>query len=376
MKTQIKTDAALLIEQEVRLRGPMTFARFVEIALYHPRYGYYNRRAPQRGRAGDYFTAPQVGGLFARIFADLVLQMKESVGSDQFALIETGAGDGEFLHGVLTSLEARKQLKGLRVFAVERGRPAREKLWKMFSRFPKCQVVGSLEEIEVVGGVEGCFFSNELFDALPFHRLRLRKGAWQEIYVDVKDNALVETEGALTVPAPPVPSDAIEGQEIEVRPAVNDVYAEWGTFMNRGYVVTFDYGHPRATLQAPNRPQGTWLCYYKHQAHSDAFAHVGDQDMTAHVDFTQLAEAGRAHGFDPLLFCTQGIFLTHTGKDVIPAWLTDGGDDLRAQKTGALQQLVHPDAMGETFKVLVQSKDVEPPPVFAEIPNRLKRLGL
>jgi SAM-dependent MidA family methyltransferase len=166
------------------------------------------------------------------------------------------------------------------------------------------------------------------------------------------------------------------GQNIEVRPELDGLYQEWSKLFSRGYVVSIDYGHPRAELFSPRRPKGTWLCYYKHKAHENPYQHVGNQDMTAHVDFTQLAEAGQKAGFDPALFATQGVFFSFLGKDLIPAWLGDGSNAARARKQGALQQVLHPEAMGETFKVLVQTKGVALPPNLAEIPSRLKRLGL
>ncbi len=376
----VRTTTQDLIEQEIRRWGPMTFARFVELALYHPKHGYYNRSAPTRGRAGDYFTAPQVGGLMAKLFAEAIVAMKEAVGSDQFSLVEVGSGDGEFLRGILESLEARKQLGGVRVFAVERSRPSREKLWRSLSRFPKCEIVESIDEIEMVGGLDGCLLTNELFDALPFHRLRFKGTEWKEIYVDLgKNGGLTDKEGPVSEEAKPLvkPIFAMPNQEVEVRPIIADLYKSWSQLFARGFVVSIDYGHPRAELYSPRRPKGTAICYYKHKAQENFYQNVGDQDMTAHVDFTQLAQAGQAAGFDPALFTTQGVFFSFLGKEIIPQWLEAAQSPAaRAKKQGALQQILHPEAMGETFKVLLQQKNVLMPPLFADIPSRLKRLGL
>lgn len=372
--TELSTPAQELIEQEIRRWGPMTFARFVDLALYHPTYGYYNRTAPTRGREGDYFTAPQVGGLLSKLFADGVAAMKEAVGSDQFSLVEMGSGDGEFLRGILENLEKQKKLSGIRVFAVERSRPAREKLWRALSRFPKCEVLESIEEIEVVGGLDGCIFTNELFDALPFHRLRFKGNHWSEIFVEFDRERLIDREGALSQEVA-VPSFlAMLGQEIEVRPQIPALYQDWSRLLARGFVVSIDYGYPRAELYSPRRAKGSWLCYHKHKAHDNPYLHVGDQDMTAHVDFTQLAEAGRAAGFDPALFATQGVFFSFLGKTIIPEWLGDGTNAVRARKQGALQQVLHPEAMGDKFKVLIQSKGVALPSIFSDIPSRINRL--
>ena len=126
-RTRPTGDAAALLRQEIRADGPISFFRFVDLALYHPAHGYYGRLAPQRGRAGDYVTSMQMGGLFPAIFADVVRAMRQTLQSEQFALIELGAGGGEFVEGVLRALTADER-KGLRVWAVERSRLAREAL--------------------------------------------------------------------------------------------------------------------------------------------------------------------------------------------------------------------------------------------------------
>src|SRR5262245_40302319 len=133
-----------LIRQEIDRTGPINFARFVELALYHPKYGYYYQTAPRRGKAGDYFTSLQVSDLFPRIFANVIRQLRDALGTDSVSLIEVGAGDGEFLEGVLKNVESNS----LRVWAVERSASARDKLHKRLSRFPKCEVVSSFDDIE------------------------------------------------------------------------------------------------------------------------------------------------------------------------------------------------------------------------------------
>ncbi len=354
-----------LIRQEIERRGPMDFATFVDLALYHPTYGYYNQPSPRRGRAGDYFTSLQVGDIFPRIFADAILQMKETLGAEQFALIEVGAGNGEFLEGVLKSLaekraESKSSAGGFRVWAVERSRPARDLLYKKLSRFPRCEVVASMDDIDWMGTLEGCIFSNEFFDALPFERWRKNGKEWSDVRVDVKDGQLLEV-GA-------------EGHEVERRPQIPDIYKQWSAWLARGYVMTVDYGHPRESFLSPSRSNGTWMCYHKHRANKEILARIGDQDITSHVDFTQLVEEGKKAGFDPLLFCSQGVFLSYLGHRRLEAWLNEASEDEKRRRAAAVQQLIHPDAMGEIFWMLLQAKGVEMPPAFAQIPSRLRRL--
>ncbi|MCG3204532.1 MAG: hypothetical protein KCHDKBKB_01247 [Elusimicrobia bacterium] len=351
----------------------------MDLALYHPRYGYYNQETPVRGRAGDYFTSLQVSDLFPQIFSEAILQLKETLGSDQFSLIEMGAGNGEFLEKVLMALDNKSsqtnsKTGGLKVWAVERSRPARDHLVKRLSRFPRCQVVSSIDDIGWMGTLEGCIFSNEFFDALPFHRLRWREGSWKEIFLDRQNDSWVELEMNPSIATPFLSDHLQDGHEIEVRPQMSTVFKEWSERLSRGYILTVDYGHPQESFLSPSRSKGTLMCYHKHQASKSPYERMGQQDITAHVDFTQLVEAGKTWGFDPFLFCSQGIFLAHVGQKAIEQFLTEGAVSQQQKRAGVVQQILHPDAMGETFWVLLQSKGADKPPLLASVPSRLRRL--
>ncbi len=374
-----KTPGTLLIEQEIERYGPMDFEKFVGLALYHPRYGYYSKNISPRGRGGDYFTSLQVSSLFPSIWADAIIEMKKTLGTDQFSLVEWGAGDGEFLLGIIHELEKRNELKRMRFWAVEAGRPAREKLVRKLSRFPKCRVVSSLDEIEAPGGLEGCFFSNEFFDALPFRRFRKIGSGWKEIMVSFSEGSLKETEidfndVSFLTRLGITGIEIEEGQEIEVRPLASSWIQEWGSMLARGYMATVDYGFPRPFLYSPKRSKGTWQCFTSHQAHQNPLAAIGKDDITAHIDFTQIAEAGRTVGLQPDLFCSQGIFLSFMGAERIQKYLEALDPIEQKKRIGGLQQLTHPDAMGEAFWVLIQSKEAPLPEKLKTIPNRLRRL--
>ncbi len=372
-----------LIRQEIARRGPMSFSTFVDLALYHPSYGYYNQPVPRRGRTGDYFTALQVSDLFPKIFADAIVKMKETLGSEQFSLIEVGSGNGEFLEGVLKALAERQaqdhaRTGSVRVWAVERSRPARDLLYKRLSRFQRCQVVSSLDDIEWMGTLEGCIFSNELFDALPFERRRWNGERWEEICVDARNQKFEEItreiSNSLQTKIESRESKIEAGHEIEWRPQIPDIYAEWSRWLARGYVLTVDYGHPQESFFSPTRVHGSWMCYHKHQATKAVYENIGQQDITAHVNFSQLVAAGKESGFDPAHFCSQGIFLSHMGQKRLEEYLATADETTRRHRVGAVQQLIHPDAMGEAFWVLLQTKGVEMPKSFGAIPSRLRRL--
>lgn len=373
------TRAEELIRQEIDRTGPLSFSKFIDIALYHPLYGYYNRRAPQRGRSGDYFTSLQVSSLFPSIFASVFGSMKEALGSEQFALIEIGSGDGEFLEGVLTELASRKQLRGFKTWAVERSRSARDRLTKRLSRFDKCSVVESVDQIEWMGTLEGCIFSNEFFDALPFDRYQVSNGQWTELTVGCDGLRLTEQQRDVKAEVQQqLPSinewNLASGHSIEYRPSVDRIYEEWGALLSRGYIFTVDYGHPRAVLMDPSRSLGTVMAYHKHQASTNVLNHLGEQDLTAHVDFTQLVEAGLRHGWQADFYCSQGVFLSTVGQSVIAEFLASASEGERPNRAAALRQLVHPSSMGEKFWTLLQSKDAPIPTPLSQLPNRLRRL--
>lgn len=372
--------AARLIEEQIRLHGPMSFARYVELALYHPAYGYYAKTPHPRGRGGDYFTAMQSGGVVPLVMADVLAAMKEELGTDHFHVVEFGSGSGEFLESVLKDFERRKIHRGFHFWAVEKSPRSRELLVRRLSRFRRCAVVPDLEDIPYMGGLEGCFFSNELFDALPFHRVRRRGTGWAEIGVDVQNGSFIEIERSPEAPDliklleswPPL--EWIDGQEIEARPGAGSLLASWGSQLLRGYVVTFDYGYPRSDLAHPIRKDGTWRCFSRHVMNTSPFERIGRQDITAHVDFTQLAHAAEDEDLAPALFCSQGIFLSHAGQRRIQEMLDSHASSPHPKLVGSLHQLLRPDAMGEKFHVLVHRKNASLPPQLADIPNRLRRL--
>jgi SAM-dependent MidA family methyltransferase len=369
--------AEQLVREQIEHHGPMTFRTFLEIVLYHPRHGYYERSAPVRGRSGDYFTAAQVSPLFPKILADAVMELRNHLGCDQMALIEMGAGDGELLETLLTVLAKENKLKGFRIWAVERSSSARARLSQRLSRFPRCYVVSSLDEVEWMGGLDGCVFSNELIDALPFHRLRYYKSGWQEVYVSLVGGELQEREGPLSSPSLASEWTGVvmpEAHEVEVRPQLQDLFQTWAQALSRGFVLSIDYGASREGLLSPVRAQGSWRCFFQHQVNRTPFLHIGEQDITSQVNFSQMAAVGQNNGFDPLLYCSQGIFLSHVGESRIRTML-ESSDPVQKHSTArALQQLGHPDAMGEAFSVFLQAKGMGLPPVWNGIPNRRDRL--
>jgi SAM-dependent MidA family methyltransferase len=230
-----------------------------------------------------------------------------------------------------------------------------------------------------MGTLEGCIFSNELFDAIPFDVYIVEDGRWVEVTVETKDGNLCEgrrpASESVRISLPSISEwQLASGHRLEHRPSVGRVYEEWDALLARGYVLSVDYGHPRAVLLDPSRANGTAMAYHKHEARADVLERAGEQDLTAHVDFTQLAEAGSAHGWRPEFFCSQGVLLSTVGEPVIAQFLSSVPESDAQTRAAAVRQLVHPGAMGEKFWTLLQAKDAPLPSALSGVSNRIKRL--
>jgi SAM-dependent MidA family methyltransferase len=210
-------------------------------------------------------------------------------------------------------------------------------------------------------GVTGLFFSNELLDAFPVHRIHMTGGRPQEIYVDYQDGQFVEclkplSTAALTTHLQQLNHDWPEGYRTEVNLQALDWMKQVARCMDRGVVLTIDYGHTAQDLYRPERKTGTFLCYSRHSTNETPYQHIGAQDMTAHVDFSSLAAVGEAHGLHVTGFTNQLSFLMGLGVETMMAELKPESPEFHAAI-----HLLKPNGMGGTFKVLVQHKRIECP---------------
>jgi SAM-dependent MidA family methyltransferase len=324
----------------IAAHGPMTFARFMELALYHPRWGYYTAPgAPERiGRGGDFFTNVSVGAVFGELLAVQFAGMWEAMGRPAaFALVELGARRGRLVADVRAWAERERPdfNRALRVTALD---------------YP-----GELPE-----AVTGCIFSNEMVDALPVHRVTRRGGEWLELFVVSRNNgfsfeAHPFSSKALREEAARLPLPDTDGFTTEVHLEARRWMTRVSRCLQRGFVLTIDYGYAAADYYAPHRKDGTLMCYHRHRAGHDPLVRVGEQDMTAHVNFTALAETASAEGVPPLGFCDQSQFIgALVGNNA-----ASGACPSDAKRLAQLKTLLHPELMGQTFKVLVQYRGME-----------------
>ncbi len=347
------------ILRRIDAKGRITFAEFMEVALYYEDGGYYTSTGGRWGEGGDYITSIDVSPVFSRVMAAAITEMWECLGSPaDFVLLEAGAGRGFLSTGVLSALEElTPQLHEIiSVVLVEKNPKLRQ---------PTSDNVTWLEELPEAGTIKkGVIISNELIDSFPFHRVKFDASGVNEVYVGRDGPDLIDIEGPLSSEGigkylEEMEVDFVDGQCAEVNLLAGAWIGEAASILESGFVVTIDYGLPARELYGLDRLGGTLMCHYQHKANFAPYERVGHQDITSHVDFTELRRKGEKSGLSLCGFTTQKNFLIGLG---ILDELVDTGDmgvaDFdKVQFNRAIAELISPGGMGDTFKVLVQFKD-------------------
>ncbi len=351
------------ILDEITANGPLTFARFMELALYDPIVGYYASGAAEIGKRGDYFTNVSVGPVFGKILARQFREMWLCLGRPpRFSLVEQGANDGQLALDILSTLD-KQMLASAEYWIVE---PlARLRLKQERTLQPFKTIVHWVEDVADLPLFEGVHFSNELVDALPFHLLRSRGGGdWEELCVTARRDRLTfgvsEPQPLLSELLKTLPQRA-KGTIVELRPAASAWMQSVGGRLRAGFIVVIDYGFSRQELLSPRRTEGTFACYRLHRRDFHPLDEPGQKDITAHVDFTALAEAALNAGLRLEGYTDQHHFLVGAAQDLLKE--LDPPVDAAAQKTlRSLRTLLHPESMGTQFRYLALSKGVDSGP--------------
>ncbi len=352
--------------------GPITFARYMDLVLYHPQHGYYTSGRTRIGKEGDYFTSVSVGPLFGKILARQFRQFREKLGNPpDFQVIECGAHRGQLRQDILAAAPE------LPYRAIEVADPLPDK-------------------------ITGVIFSNELLDALPVHRVCVSKGQWQEIYVETaptspSDNPPHPSNPRTTSTSPPLPSPSpsdnpphpcnpwitspppfretlaplstprltealqdlpvhlMEGYRTEINLRALDWQADIAQRLQRGYLLTIDYGYLHEEYFAPHHREGTLLCYHRHTKNDNPYLNIGHQDITTHVNFSSLIDQGENLGLETVQYTDQSHYLLEIGRPDITEIVERTAGEFSKERN-AIHQLLHPELMGRTFKVLVQQK--------------------
>jgi len=363
------TQLVSTLTEHIRAWGPITFAKYMDACLYDPQHGYYTRagQSPRR----DYFTSVDASPIFGRLLARQFQEMWVQLGRPaEFLLVEPGAGTGALAAQILDfAAESFPEFyTALRYVAVERS-AARRAAAAVNSLAPHLDAKRFAMASDMPAQIPcGCIFSNEFFDALPVHRLVREANELREIYVGSGTNGLCEQFGPLSSPALAeyLTEQGItlqEGQLAEVNLEACAWIAEMGARLGRGFVLTIDYGHEAQELYDHLHMRGTLLAYEKHRASENFFRAPGQQDLTAHVNFTALDRHGIRAGLQRTGFTSQSNFLLSLTRrsdfvDLQSATMTE------SQQTRArllFKTLVYPEGMGETFQILIQHKGIAHP---------------
>ncbi len=364
-----------LLVAEVRARlereGRITFRDFMEMALYHSQHGYYRSPREKMGRTGDYLTSPEVHPLFGHMVGRQLADMWEVIGSPTcFDVLEMGAGNGLLARDVLRWAQRLHPdlFEALRYRIAETSPALAERQRDMLATLslPEGKATWEPEASPDADSVSGCVLSNELVDSFPVHRVAVEGGELREVYVVWRDGRFDEEMGPPSTPELSAYFERLgllpgEGCRAEVSLAALEWMRQVAAALERGFVLTFDYGHEAAELYAPWRRDGTLLCYYRHNPSPDPYVRIGKQDMTAHVDYTSLVEEGRRHGLEPLGITTQARFLVALG--IGEALARAPGADLPLEeyyaRRHAVTELTDPAGLGR-IRVLVQAKGMGP----------------
>ncbi|OAT85546.1 class I SAM-dependent methyltransferase [Desulfotomaculum copahuensis] len=378
---------AEIIMNEIKINGPLTFARFMEMALYYPGLGYYTAPGEKIGTAGDYYTSSDVHPVFGAMLARQFTQMWPflPVHPADRLLVEYGAGKGLLARDILTALREQSPeiCPSLTYWIIERSPvlAARQRETLSGTDLAGARVRWA-ENLSATGGrITGCIFSNEVVDAFPVHRIRQTAAGLKEIYVTCRDGRLQEIESD---PSTPLLAACLQaqgtsletGQTAEINLAARHWLAEIASRLACGFLLTIDYGQEARELYHPSRFDGTMRCYHRHKLIANPYEHVGEQDITANVNFTQLRQWGEEMGLRTAGFTTQMNFLLNLGilETVKPAvsYVFDP-EILRA--TMAIKKLIMPEGMGRDFKILCQYKGLTQFPELAGFNGKFGRSG-
>lgn len=347
-----------------RAGGWISFARYMELALYAPGLGYYSGGARKFGAAGDFVTAPELSPLFAEALA---VQIEALLAASSPQLLEAGAGTGRLVLGLLQALERRGALPE-RYAILELSGELRARQQETLAAAPHlAERVVWLDDLP--GEFSGVVLANELLDALPVHLAVWREDGLFERGVTLQAEALAWQEWPASGPLLAVLPELtfVEAPYVsEIGLAARAWVAEWGRILKQGALLLIDYGFPQREYYHPQRSEGTLMCHYRHHAHTDPLWLPGLNDLTAHVDFTAAACAGHDAGLDVLGYTSQAQFLLNCGLvQLLEAHQADGAAAYAALASG-VQKLISPAEMGELFKVLALGKEIAAPlPGFA-----------
>lgn len=355
-----------IVIDKIKIQGPVTFETFMDMALYYPGLGYYACPDTEIGKKGDFYTSPHVHPIFGAMIARQLMEMWTFMDTPaEFCAVEVGAGAGYLckdIHDYLNTpcenevmSKAKSEFReSLNYVIVEPYQHFERRQKNITNRDSGITWVQSLKELK---DVRGCILSNELLDAFPVHLVEM-DDELKEIYVDFDGTEFVEEKNPLSSKDI---SDYVtrfsikmyEGYRTEINLRIRDWLDDAVSVLSNGFILTIDYGYSAKEYYDEDRSGGTLLCYHKHQLNENPYKQIGEQDITAHVNFSSLKKWGEDLGLKTTGYCAQGTYLTASGIDEVIIELYSGSSDYLSE-ISKVKGLILPQGMGESHSVMIQ----------------------
>lgn len=374
-----KPELTLELNERIKSQGPLRFDVFMEAALYHPEHGYYSGGGNSRvGRQGDFYTSVSVGSLFGELLACHIRELWSELGQpESFTIYEQGANDASLAADILGALSSDSEKESsIRYHIIEpheRLRQVQKKTLEVADPSFVGRVTWSARASEVVKTASGCFLSNELLDAFPVRRVVYREGVWKELCVACAEKSGAEKFVWVETDIDPQDSQsdgatlldylsrycpvAVEGFTTEVCLDVDEWFRAVSGFFDQGSLLTIDYGFPAEVYYSGERSSGTLRAYHQHEVSDDLLASPGEQDLTASVNFSRLMDFGESLGWKEEGFTDQHRFLVGLAQQkLMPEVEADPLSALSQKRLRQFKTLMHPELMGSSFRVLLQTK--------------------
>ena len=351
------------IKSEIRAKGRITFSEFMEHALYHPELGYYTSGKTRIGKRGDYYTSPCIASEFGEVLAGFIAKAGPLIDGDGLKIVEFGAARGLLASDILDAIKrgSPELYSEITYYVIEKSaRNLKQAEETIKNHIARIKFLSSISEIDSQGA-DGVILSNELVDAFPFHRAKFAGGALREIFVSLKDGEFAETLDEPSAKELDEYFDGYglhfrEGQEVEINLNAARWLGQAQNILRKGFILTIDYGYLASELYSPERMKGTFKCLHKHTTNENPYVNIGEQDITAHVDFSNLIRAGETFGLKKVKYTTQGQFLIDWG--ILDIMMREPGK-LEDNKNMAIKNLFLPGSMGNSFKILLQKKNID-----------------
>ena len=348
-------DLTEIIIDRIKEEGPISFHDYMEMALYYPGLGYYTKDSAQFGKGGDYYTSPVLSSIYGNMLGKQIEEMWHVLEKKDFTIVEYGAGAGNLCADILQYLKNNEEIyEKLEYVIIEKGDFLASKQKSILKE--KVRWVNDISELETFSG---CILSNEVLDNFAVHVVEMQDQL-MEVFVDY-ENGFKE----ILLPAGPDLVAYFIDQNIELpkdyRTEINMEAKSWlknnATHLQSGFQITIDYGFRAHEYYKPDRSKGTLACYFQHKVSENFYVQPGQQDITAHVNFTSLAEWGKEFGFKVNGYTNQNYFLRSLGVANYLRELEQGSSEENKALLFQVNKLLY--EMGSAFKVLIQQKNVE-----------------